>query len=102
MMKKLFSATLALGMLASAPSFSADLASAKAIADSRCAACHGKDGISLSEIWPNLAGQKAGYLEAQIKAFRDKVRVNPVMNGMATGLTDEDAKNLAAYYASLK
>ena len=25
-----------------------------------CAACHGPNGISLNDLWPNLAGQKEG------------------------------------------
>ena len=66
-----------------------------------CAACHGANGISSNEIWPNLAGQKETYLAAQIKAFRDGDRKNPMMAPMAAGLSDADIANLAAYYASL-
>ncbi len=36
-----------------------------------CAACHGAEGISANDLWPNLAGQKPGYLTKQMKAFRD-------------------------------
>ena len=53
-------------------------------------------------IYPNLAGQKAPYLEAQIKAFRDGTRKNATMNAMAKGLTDADAANIAAHYSGLK
>ncbi|MCG8324889.1 MAG: cytochrome c4, partial [Thiotrichales bacterium] len=35
---------------------------------STCVACHGADGISPNDLWPNLAGQKAGYLVKQMKA----------------------------------
>ena len=66
-----------------------------------CAACHGANGISSNEIWPNLAGQKETYLAAQLKAFRDGDRKNPMMAPMAAGLSDADIANLAAYYASL-
>ena len=66
-----------------------------------CAACHGATGTSPNELWPNLAGQKEGYLVSQITAFRDGGRQNPMMSPMATGLTDADIANLAAYYASL-
>jgi cytochrome c553 len=52
-------------------------------------------------MWPNLAGQKEGYLALQIKAFRDGTRKNPMMSPMAAGLSDADIDNLAAYYASL-
>ena len=44
-----------------------------------CAGCHGLDGYSSNDLWPNLAGQKNGYLVAQIKAFRDGNRESPMM-----------------------
>lgn len=66
-----------------------------------CAACHGANGISPNDMWPNLAGQKAGYLVAQMKAFRDGQRANPMMAPMAAPLSDADIDDLAAYYASL-
>lgn len=66
-----------------------------------CAACHGADGTSPNDIWPNLKGQKAGYLVKQIKAFRDGDRKDPMMSGMAAGLSDEDIDNLAAYFSGL-
>jgi cytochrome c553 len=52
-------------------------------------------------MWPNLAGQKEGYLVKQIKAFRDGVRSDPMMSPMAKPLTDADIDNLAAYFSSL-
>ncbi|WP_223788450.1 c-type cytochrome [Marinicella meishanensis] len=67
-----------------------------------CAACHGADGISPNDLWPNLAGQKEGYLVKQIKAFKNGERKDPSMAPMVAALTDEDIANLAAYYASLK
>ncbi len=67
-----------------------------------CVACHGAKGISLIPMYPNLAGQKSAYTAKQLKAFRDKTRVEPVMAGMSAGLTDTDIDNLAAYYESLK
>ena len=66
-----------------------------------CSACHGANGISGNDMWPNLAGQKQGYLVAQMKAFRDGERKNAMMAPMAANLSDADIANLAAYYASL-
>ena len=66
-----------------------------------CAACHGPNGISPNDLWPNLAGQKAGYLVAQMKAFRDGKRADPMMAPMAASLSDADIADLAAFYASL-
>ena len=48
----------------------------------------------------NLAGQKEAYLAAQIKAFRDGTRQNPMMSPMAQGLSDADIANLAAYLSA--
>jgi cytochrome c553 len=65
-----------------------------------CASCHGADGISLSPLWPNLAGQKEQYLIKQIKAFRDGTRQDPMMAPMVAALSDDDIANLAAYYSA--
>ena len=67
-----------------------------------CAACHGVDGVSPNDIWPNLAGQKEGYLIKQIKAFQDEERIDPTMLPMVKPLTPQDIEDIAAYYASLK
>jgi len=67
-----------------------------------CAGCHGVNGISNNDMWPNLAGQKQGYLISQLKMFRDGQRNNAMMSAMTKGLSDADIANLAAYYAGLK
>lgn len=77
-----------------------DAAAGKSIAGT-CAGCHGADGVSAQDDWPNLAGQKAAYLESALKAFRDGERKNALMSGMATGLSDADIANLAAYFSNL-
>ncbi|MGI5308305.1 c-type cytochrome [Rheinheimera sp. WS51] len=66
-----------------------------------CSACHGNNGISTIAIYPNLAGQKQQYLENAIKAYRNGERKNAIMSPMVMGLSDQDIKNLAAYFASL-
>lgn len=68
---------------------------------STCSACHGATGISGSPAIPNLAGQKAGYLEAQLKAFKAKTRTNAFMNPIAAQLGDEDIHTLALFWAAL-
>jgi hypothetical protein len=57
--------------------------------------------VSVSESIPNLAAQRAGYLEAQLKALKDGTRKNAIMNAMASQLSAEDIGNVAAYFASL-
>ena len=64
-----------------------------------CTACHGETGISGNPAWPNIAGQRAGYLVNVLKAFRAGLRKDPMMAGVARGLSDADIDNLAAYYA---
>jgi cytochrome c553 len=78
-----------------------DAAAGKAKA-ATCAGCHGAEGVSNNPLWPNLKGQKEGYLIKQMKAFRDGTRTDPMMSPMAKPLTDADIDNVAAYYSSLK
>ena len=66
-----------------------------------CAACHGAAGISANPLWPNIAGQSASYLVAQLKAFKDGSRKNPLMTSQATMLSDQDMADLAVYFESL-
>lgn len=66
-----------------------------------CSACHGQEGNSVNPLWPNLAGQGAPYLVAQLQAFKSGDRVNPLMSSQAMLLSDEDMRNLAVYYESL-
>ena len=79
----------------------------KAKVASVCAACHGLNGVSVSDTIPNLAAQRPAYLEAQLKAFKDGLRrpagaVSPTatMAAIATQLSAEDIVNLAAYFAA--
>lgn len=70
-----------------------------------CASCHGADGHAAIPTYPHLAGQNAGYLEAALKAYKAGQRTSPqaaIMKSMAMPLSDDDIKNLAAYYSSLK
>lgn len=79
---------------------SADLEAGKAKAAAVCAACHGAGGVSVDEGFPHLAGQRAGYLEAQLKAFKEGTRKNPVMSAIATQLSPADMADLAAFFAA--
>lgn len=67
-----------------------------------CVACHGEQGISNNELWPNIAGQKAQYLEKQIKEFKNGKRSDPLMTGIAKGLSDKEIHELAEFYSQLK
>lgn len=85
-----------------APAFAAGSAEAGQAKSATCMACHGPDGNSPSPEWPNLAGQHASYIERQIQAFKSGDRKNDLMSPMAMILTEEDAADLAAYFASQK
>ena len=78
-----------------------DLAAGKARAETVCAACHGVNGVSVSDTIPNLAGQKAAYLQSQLRALKDGSRKNAVMGAIAAQLSAEDMVNVAAYFSSL-
>ena len=45
-----------------------------------CAGCHGATGVSHDDMFPNLAGQRYGYLVKQLEAFRDGARKSPLMS----------------------
>jgi len=77
---------------------SADAARTKAIT---CTACHGPQGNSVNVLWPNIAGQSAKYIYAQLKAFKDGTRSDPLMMSQAMLLSDEDMRNLAVYFEGL-
>jgi len=65
-----------------------------------CQACHGLDGQSITPEYPNIGGQHESYLVKALRDYRDGRRSNPVMGPMAAGLSDQDIKDLAAWYAS--
>lgn len=85
-----------------APSSSpAEVAAAGKAKIASCAACHGAGGVSANPAWPSLAGQQEVYLVNALKAYRTGTRRNPMMAGMAKGLSDTDIGQVAAYFAGL-
>jgi len=78
----------------------ADASKAENIVNTVCMACHAADGNSVISLNPKLAGQHPEYLEKQLTEFKSGKRANAVMSGMAAGLSEEDMKNLAAYFSS--
>ena len=78
----------------------ADIEAGKAKVQTVCAACHGANGVSVSDSIPNLAAQKAAYIESQLKALKDGSRKNQIMSAIAAQLSSDDIVNVAAYFAS--
>lgn len=66
----------------------------------RCTMCHGPQGMSQANS-PNLAGQYASVIYKQLRDFQTGARTNAVMGPMVTALSDQDMRDLAAYYAYL-
>jgi len=109
-------AAAAIGLLVSTPTIATepaskkpvDLVKGKATAAAVCAACHMPDGNSMIPQNPILAGQHAAYLEKQLNNFKLKVgakepeRNNAIMLGFASTLSEDDIRNIAAFYATQK
>ncbi len=65
-----------------------------------CAACHGPDGNSANPEWPKLAGQHSQYIVAQLQAYKNGSRPNPIMAGQVAALTEQDMHDLGAFFAA--
>jgi cytochrome c553 len=82
-----------------------DPAKGEQIAGQVCAACHAADGNSAIAANPRLAGQSAEYLIKQLtdlaKPAGDKSgRENAVMSALAMTLSEDDRRNVAAWFSS--
>lgn len=64
-----------------------------------CAACHMSDGSRGAPANPILAGQHADYIVKQLTEFKAGRRANPIMSGMVAALSEEDMRNVAAFYS---
>jgi len=89
----------ALASDAKPPAFKPDLAKGQALA-AVCMACHTADGSRGAPANPILQGQHPEYLVKQLQEFKSGKRKNAIMMGFASTLSDEDMRNVAAFYAS--
>ena len=96
----------ALALAASAVVGGAGVVAADAVAGKNkaeaCAGCHGEKGISEIENTPSLAGQPDLFIQWQLIFFRAGARKNEVMGPLAEQLSNDDVRDLGAYFASLK
>jgi len=95
-----------LAILALSASFSAIAADGAELYKAKgCTACHGADAkTAIMPAYPNLAGQSAEYLLAQMKDIKSGARNNgqtAVMKGIVAAISDEDIATLASYIAGL-
>lgn len=98
-------ASLLTAAVVAAPAFSAsaaDLAKGQATYDGVCIACHGEAGKSVLADNPVLAQQHPEYLVKQLHEFKNDKRVDPIMKGFSSMLTDEDMVNVSAWLAQQK
>jgi cytochrome c553 len=65
-----------------------------------CTMCHGAQGMSLSNS-PNLAGQYPEVVIKQMQDYRSGHRSSAIMQAIASTLSDQEIRDLAAYYAYL-
>jgi len=69
----------------------------------QCAACHNKDGVSpadpsATQGAPILAGQYPEYLVRALRDYKSGARENAIMNPMASGLSEEQMRQIADFY----
>ena len=109
-MKKIaLSLTILLGALSAsnATAFDGDVNAGKE-KSATCAACHGPDGNAPVNIYPKIAGQHPDYILKQLQDLKlgmtsggKEGRMDPVMSAMAMPLSEQDMKDLAAYFSSM-
>ncbi len=103
-MKTVVALTAALALTSGAAFAAGDAAAGKSKYTSICASCHGMNGEGAG-IFPKLAGQAEADISTKLKKYRAGEQVGPntsMMAPMASGLSDADIDNLAAYIATLK
>ena len=93
------SASMAFAEEAKPAAKKADLAKGQATSTNVCAACHTSDGSRGSPANPIIQGQHPEYLVKQLGEFKSGQRASPIMQGMAAALTEDDIRNVAAFYA---
>ena len=69
-----------------------------------CMTCHGDDGISTQDSYPNLRGQKMGYLISSLKDYQTRERTSGLavlMQQQADMLSDQDIRDISYFYSNL-
>lgn len=92
-------------LLISAQVYAAGDPAQGAIRGETCLGCHGV--VSYSNVYPTyrvpkLGGQHPEYISAALKGYRSGERSHPTMQAQASGLSDQDIEDIAAYLASIK
>lgn len=102
-MKIVNSAIMAVSLMAAAPAMAGDVgAGENKYNNSGCSGCHGAAGNSQIPSFPKLSGKDADVIAKALADFKSGARKDPTMNAMATGLSDADITNIAAYLSAQK
>jgi cytochrome c553 len=80
----------------------ADIAEGRKVAQSNCANCHGMDGHSTGKNVPHIAGQRPGYLYAEMRVYQAGGRPDKSMVDAVKFMNDDALWKVAAYYGSLE
>ncbi|TDR76529.1 c-type cytochrome [Paludibacterium purpuratum] len=68
-----------------------------------CMACHGPTGAGMPDQFPRLGSQQSAYMLKQLNDFKANTdRKNPVMNDIASRLSDAEMKAVAEYISGLR
>ena len=78
-----------------------DILEGKRVAQASCANCHGLNGVATAKGTPHIAGQRPGYLYAELRVYQGGKRGNTPMNNVVKFLSDDALVKVAAYYANL-
>lgn len=79
-----------------------DARAGRDLAQTQCALCHGELGLATAPDAPNLAGENAAYIVEQLRAFRSGSRQHHQMSIIASGLTDANIADLAAWFDAIE
>ena len=69
-----------------------------------CTGCHGIPGynnVYPTYKVPKIGGQNYEYMVSALEAYRDGERKHPTMELQASSLSEQDMKDVSAYFASL-
>jgi len=68
-----------------------------------CQSCHGSGGTGVGSTFPGVASQHAGYISAQLTAWKNETRSNDpqnLMGAIAKRMSDNDIQAVSAWYAT--
>jgi len=96
-------ATLVAGLAAAATVRAEGDAEAGRVKAIGCMGCHAIPGYS--NVYPTyhvprVGGQHADYIVAALKAYKAKERSHPTMQAQAATLSDDDMRDIAAFFSS--